>query len=86
MSMIIEVVHLVARILTLLVIIDAFLSFFMSPYHPVRQTLDRIVEPMTAPIRRLVPPIGSIDFSPVILIILIQILEYVITSLLVSIG
>ncbi len=86
MSLIVELIHLVARVLTLLVIIDAFLSFFMSPYHPVRRAIDQIVEPLIAPIRRFVPPIGMIDFSPIILIIVIQILEYVLTSVLVSVG
>lgn len=62
------------QILILLVILSVILSYFMDPYHPVRRGLDRIVEPMLAPIRRVVPLVGMLDFSPLVLIILIQIL------------
>ncbi len=62
------------QILILLVIVSVILSYFMDPYHPIRRGMDRIVEPMLAPIRRVVPLVGMLDFSPLILIILIQIL------------
>jgi YggT family protein len=67
-------VSVLIRLLTYLVIVQAILSYFMSPYHPFRQAIDAIVEPMLAPIRRLVPPMSGLDFSPLVLIILIQLL------------
>jgi YggT family protein len=72
--------------ITLLVIVKVFLSYFMSPYHPLRSTLDRIVEPMLRPIRRLIPTVGMIDLSPIVLIIVIQIVGRIVISLLSSIG
>ena len=65
-----------------LVIAQAILSYFMSPFHPIRQWVDRLVSPLLAPIRRVVPPVGMVDFSPVILIILIQIIDYFLVRLL----
>ena len=56
-----------------LVIISVVLSYFMDPYHPIRRGVDNIVEPMLNPIRRVIPPVGMFDFSPVVLIILIQV-------------
>jgi YggT family protein len=82
MLFVIEFVHLAAWLLTLLVIVNTFISYFMTPYHPVRLALDRIVGPFLALIRKVVPPVGMIDFSPVVLIILIQIFEFVVTRLL----
>ncbi len=55
-----EFIHVVAQILILLMIVSAILSWFMSPFHPVRQAIDRIVEPMLAPIRRVVPTVGGV--------------------------
>jgi YggT family protein len=79
---IINVIHFIARVLTLVVLVDVVLSYFMSPYSTVRMTLDRIVGPILAPIRRFVPPIGgTIDISPIILLILIQIIEYVLVQI-----
>jgi len=56
----------------------------MDPYHPVRRSIDSVVEPMLAPIRRIVPLIGMLDFSPIILIILIQILSNLIIRFLIT--
>ena len=62
------------RLLSWLVIAHVILSYFMSPYHPIRETIDRAVKPMLAPIRQLLPSTGALDFSPLILIILLQLL------------
>ena len=76
------VISLIAQILFWLVFISVILSYFMDPYHPIRRTLDSIVEPMLAPIRRVIPPIGMIDLSPLILLILIQLLSNLLINLL----
>jgi YggT family protein len=81
---IIRLINILAQVLVLLIIVKVVLSYFMSPYHPVRQTIDRIVEPMLAPIRRILPPLGMIDFSPLVLLLLIQVLRSVLINLLLS--
>ncbi len=81
-----KLVNIVAQLLILLVFIASILSFFMSPYHPVREALDRLVNPMLAPIRHLVPMVGMIDFSPLILIILIQIIAGAVVKILLSLN
>jgi len=68
--------------LVLLVIISVILSYVMDPYHPVRRWVDSIVEPMLLPIRRVVPLVGMLDFSPIVLIILIRIVFSLILNLL----
>jgi len=73
---------MVADILIILVIIDSALSFFLSPYHPFRVAVDRIVNPMLAPIRRVVPLVGMLDLSPLIFIILVEILSSILVRLL----
>lgn len=75
-------VNYLLQLLSWVVIISALLSFFLDPYHPVRRTLDSVVEPMLAPIRRILPPIGGFDFSPVVLLVIIQVLANLFTSLL----
>jgi YggT family protein len=58
----------------------------MDPYHPIRRTLDNLVEPMLAPIRRVVPLIGMFDFSPLVLIILVQILSSALIRFLIALS
>ncbi len=75
-------VDLFVRISLLVVIAYVFISYFLDPYHPIRRNLNRIVDPLLAPIRRVLPPVGMIDFSPLVLLILIQIAGRIILSLL----
>lgn len=73
MIYLIQFISLASQLITLLVIAQALLSFFMSPYHPIRRTIDRLVDPMLAPIRRILPLVGMFDFSPLVLIIIVQV-------------
>jgi len=80
--LLINLVQLAAGILTIAILADVFLSYFLPPYHKVRSILDRLLYPLLNPIRRFVPPIANIDFSPVILVFLIQIIEMLLVNLL----
>lgn len=81
-NILITIIQTLGSALLLVVIVDVLLSYFLSPYHPLRSALDRIVEPLLNPIRRVVPALGMIDLSPVILVILIQVVETVLILLL----
>jgi YggT family protein len=83
-SILINLVNLIEWILILLVFVSVILSYFMDPYHPVRRGVDRVVEPMLSPIRRIVPLVGMLDFSPLVLIILIQLTSGLLVRLLSS--
>ena len=54
-------------------IVQAVLSW-INPYSPVAPIFDALNRPFLRPIRRLVPPLGNVDLSPLILIVLIQVL------------
>jgi len=84
-TLIATIINIVFRILIAIIVVDVLLSFFMDPFHPLRVFLDKIVNPLLAPIRKFVPPIQSIDFSPLILLILLQILQTIIISILNSV-
>jgi len=79
---VIIIINTVSQILVLLVFISVILSYFMDPYHPIRRGVDNIVGPMLSPIRRVVPPVGMLDFSPLVLILLIQLVRSLLVSLL----
>lgn len=86
MSIVIQLVEFVFWALSILVVAEVVLSYFMSPYHPVRTFLGKIIGPLLNPIRRVVPPIVNVDFSPLILLLLLQAVEWVIVSILLRIG
>ncbi len=84
MGVLISIINAAVSILTLLVFVYTLLSFFMQPYHPFRRFLGRLVEPMLEPIRKRVPHSGGFDFSPLILIILIQIIGMILVAIIQS--
>jgi YggT family protein len=77
-----KIINTLANLIVLLVIVDSALSYFLNPYHPVRNALDRILQPFLAPIRRIVPIVGMFDLSPLIMIILVEILAFALVSFL----
>jgi len=79
---IVKIISTLANLIVLFVIVDSLLSFFLSPYHPVRNAMDRILQPLLTPIRRIVPLVGMFDLSPLILIILVEILSYALINFL----
>jgi len=83
-GLLINLINLVSWLIVGLVFIQVILSYILSPYHSVRIFIARIVEPLLAPIRRWVPPVGMFDFSPLILLILVQIVASLLTRLLIT--
>jgi YggT family protein len=81
---IIYVINFILLILTLIIIAKVFLSYFMDPYQPVRLFIDRIVDPMLRPIQRIIPPLGGIDISPLVLLIIVQIFGRLIVSIILT--
>ena len=82
----IYLIDLVTRVFVLVLIVQVVISYFVSPFHPIRQTLDRVVEPLLNPIRRVIPTIGMFDFSPLILIILVQLVSGILRTVRVSLS
>ncbi|MDD2922308.1 MAG: YggT family protein [Anaerolineales bacterium] len=77
-----QLVQVISTLFIWIVIASSLLSFFLPPYHPAREALDRIVDPFLNPIRRVVPMAGMMDFSPLILIIAVDLISRVLISLL----
>ena len=46
--------------------------------------IDRLAVPILRPVRRLLPPLGGVDLSPLVLIVLLQVLLMVVGHLQVS--
>ncbi len=56
-------------------VINTFNPFARSVVH----FLDALTEPIFRQVRRIVPPIGGLDLSPLIVLIFLQFLSYAIT-------
>lgn len=69
-------VVLFTQILTLAIFVRSILSWFpLGADNPLVLILHQITEPVLAPLRRVVPTFGMIDITPLVAIILLQILS-----------
>jgi YggT family protein len=74
-------INILALMVSLLMFVYIISTWIFPPYHAFRSALASIVEPILAPIRRLIPPMGMLDFSPFIFLILVQVLATILTGL-----
>lgn len=89
MVAVVRIISFLFQLYEFLILIRVLLSWVNpNPYspvasHPAVQALYRITDPVLEPIRRTIPPIGGvIDLSPVIALILIDLLRRLVESLL----
>jgi YggT family protein len=62
------------------VIIQVVFSW-INPYTPAAPVLDALTRPFLRPLRRYVPPIGSFDLTPLVLVVLVQVVLIVVWHL-----
>lgn len=71
-----KLVHIVLLAYTWIVIARAVISWVNpDPYNPVVRFLIQVTEPLLVRIRRVVPPMGGLDLSPMLLILAVIFLQ-----------
>jgi YggT family protein len=75
------IVNALLQLLTWAIIANAILSWLVAfdvinlrhPFaHQVARFLDAVTRPVLAPFRRFIPPIGGLDITPIIALLVIQ--------------
>lgn len=79
-----QLVNLVVQVITVAIVANSILSFVVDPWHPARRFLDRFTEPILRPFRNVIPPVGMYDLSPLIALIIIQVLGNLLVGIFVS--
>ena len=87
MFMVFDIIQFLLHIVTWIIIIQAVLSWLIAFnvinthndfVRQVLYALSRMTEPMYRPIRRIMPDFGALDFSPLVVLLLIQIVSGII--------
>jgi YggT family protein len=85
-----NIIDLLLRVLTWIIIGQVILSWLLAfnvlnassgGVRAFIAAIDRILAPLYRPIRRLLPDFGGIDFSPLVLLLLIHILRILVGGL-----
>lgn len=78
-------ISILGSVLSFAIIIRALMSWVMPvDGSGLTRVLVDVTEPVLAPIRRVLPPVGGIDFSPLLAIILINVVSQLLVRLLVA--
>jgi len=85
-AFLLQLINLLFTFYTLAIIARALLPWFrISYYHPVMRFLIRITEPVLAPLRRYVPPVGGLDFTPMLALLLLWLAERLLRALIIAV-
>jgi YggT family protein len=76
----IAVLLLFVYVLMGVVIVAALLSW-INPYSPFGAVFDALSRPLLQPVRRLLPALGGIDLSPLVVLLLLQVALIVLANL-----
>lgn len=67
------------QVLLLSVLLAALFSW-VNPYAPAAALFNALAEPLLRPFRRLIPPVGGVDLSPLAALLLLQVLSMVLSE------
>lgn len=82
-----ELILVLAQLYSLVILMRVLMSWVnIDPYSPIAKFLYDVTEPVMAPVRNLLPPAGGFDFSPIIVLIGIQLIASVIAQAFISAG
>jgi len=75
-TLVFQVLLTFLTIMQFAIIARAILSWFdRGMRNPISQFLVQLTEPIIAPIRRVLPPLGMFDFSPLVALLLLYVLR-----------
>ncbi len=85
MRILLQLINWAFTLYSFAIIARALLPWFnISPYHPAMRFLIQITEPLLGPIRRSLPSIGGLDFSPMVALLIVWFIEQLLRMLLLS--
>jgi YggT family protein len=85
MNILFRFINLVFTLYSLAFLARALLPWFrVSYYHPVMRFLVQITEPLLGPLRRYIRPVGGIDFTPMVALLLLWFVEQLLQVLILA--
>ena len=83
MGPVVTFISILFEILNLAIIARVLISWVnLAPDHPIVEFLYSVTEPILGPIRRIMPRTGMFDLSPIVAIILLELVRTLLISLL----
>ncbi len=82
-----QITSLVLQVLFWAIFLRALASWIRpDPFHPVIRFLDRITAPVLYPLQRVIPPLGGLDLTPLVAMLLIELLRMLLVHAILRLG
>ena len=82
-----ELIELLINVFIGAIHIQVILSWVApTSYNPLIGLVHKVADPVLAPARRILPPLSGIDFSPLVVLIVLQLLKILVVSPIVDFG
>lgn len=83
MGILITAVRVAFEVYTYLLIIRILLSWVRhNPYQPIIRFIYEVTDPYLNIFKRIIPPFGAVDFSPIVAFFVLQILRNIVLRIL----
>ncbi|GAP63394.1 MAG: YggT family protein [Ardenticatenia bacterium] len=85
--MIVQLIDTIFNLIYLLILLRILLSWLpalgvrLDPYNPIVRLIYQLTDPILEPFRRIIPPLGMIDISPIVAILVLQLVQTLLISL-----
>jgi YggT family protein len=86
-----SLINLLFEILSILILVDVLGSWILASrtqlpdiVYTILSLVHRITSPIMEPIRRVIPPLGGLDMSPIIALIGLQVIQRLLVSVLIG--
>ncbi|HRX02019.1 MAG: YggT family protein [Anaerolineae bacterium] len=78
-----QFIDLLLQALTWLILIRVLITWIpnLDPFNPIVRLLRQATDPILEPARRIIPPIGGMDVSPIVVILILQGLQMLLRRL-----
>lgn len=87
MMALVQLITLASKVFTVLILARVVMSWVNpDPNHALVRLVHRTTEPVLAPVRSMLPVMGGFDFSPILVLVGVQILENLIVRALIGMS
>jgi YggT family protein len=81
-----EILNQLLDLMFWLIIIQVILSWVSPGYNPNTAIFIQMAEPILAPFKRVIPPIGGMDLSPIVAILAIKLTQIIVVGSIAQLG
>ena len=83
MTIFVSIIRVLCDVLAILILLRVVVSWYSPrPTNILVRILHRLTEPLLAPLRRIIPRVGMLDFTPLVAVILIWLIYSLLQRLL----